>query len=74
MGPDRSEEAKVMMRGRLAGKPELARSMGGELVCRFTVVREVGPASCPVDLSFYVRASRASGETPIRSGPAGSPA
>jgi single-stranded DNA-binding protein len=44
-----------MMRGRLAAKPSLAYSMGGEAVSRFVVVREVGPASCPVDLPFYVR-------------------
>lgn len=50
-----SESAKVKMRGRLAAKPELAHSTGGELVCRFRVVREVGPASCPVDLPFYVK-------------------
>jgi single-stranded DNA-binding protein len=55
MALELSESAKVKMRGRVAGKPQLAQTMGGELVCRFTVVREVGPASCPVDLPFYVR-------------------
>lgn len=55
MGSERSEDARVMMRGRLAGKPELTYTMAGEPVCRLRVVREVGPASCPVDLPFYVR-------------------
>lgn len=55
MASQLSEAAKVKMRGRLAAKPELAHSMGGELVCRLTVVRQVGPASCPVDLPFYVK-------------------
>lgn len=55
MGGDLSEVAKVMMRGRLAGKPSLAYTMDGLAVARFVVVREAGPASCPVELSFYVR-------------------
>ena len=55
MGSLLSEAAKVMMRGRLAAKPVLKHTMGGQVVCRFIVVREVGPASCPVDFPFYVK-------------------
>jgi hypothetical protein len=55
MAADLSEAAQVKMRGRLAEKPELAHTMAGEPLCRLRVVREVGPASCPVDLPFYVR-------------------
>ena len=61
MAAQRDEKAQMavmrtFVRGRLAGKPEYARTSDGGEVCRLIVIGEAaGPASSPPRASLYIR-------------------